>query len=78
MVRCGPLSPDATSLDDPVVLIEVVSKGSAHRDRWEKWGLYQKLPSLQHYVLVERDHLAVDVIDRVEGGFFERPRMSAP
>ena len=56
MVRCGPLPPDATSLDDPVVLIEVVSKGSAQRDRWEKWGLYQKLPSLQHYVLVERDH----------------------
>jgi len=28
-------------------------------------------------VLVERDHLAVDVIDRVEGGFFERPRLGA-
>jgi Uma2 family endonuclease len=77
MVRCGPLPPDATSIGDPVVLIEVVSKGSAQRDRWEKWGLYQRLPSLQHYVLVERDHLAVDVIDRVEGGFFERPRLDA-
>ncbi|HEY8125643.1 MAG TPA: Uma2 family endonuclease [Methylocystis sp.] len=77
MVRRGPLPPAATSLDDPVVLMEVVSKGSAHRDRWEKWGLYQKIPSLQHYVLVERDHLAVDVIDRVEGGFFERPRLGA-
>ncbi|MGD9659220.1 MAG: Uma2 family endonuclease, partial [Methylocystis sp.] len=33
--------------------------------------------SLQHYVLIERDHLAVDVIDRVEGGFFERPRLDA-
>ncbi|MBI1867809.1 MAG: Uma2 family endonuclease [Methylocystis sp.] len=77
MVRCGPLPPDATSLDDPVVLIEVVSKGSAQRDRWEKWALYQRLPSLQHYVLVERDQLAVDVFDRIEGGFFERPRLSA-
>lgn len=77
MVRCGPLPPAATSIDDPIALVEVVTKGSARRDRWEKWGLYQRLPSLQHYVLVERDHLAVDIIDRVEGGFFERPRLSA-
>jgi len=77
MVRCGPLPPDAASLDDPVVLVEVVSKGSAQRDRYEKWALYQRLPSLEHYVLVERNQLAVDVFDRVEGGFFERPRMSA-
>jgi Uma2 family endonuclease len=78
MVRCGPLPPDAASLDDPVVLVEVVSKGSAQRDQYEKWALYQRLPSLEHYVLVERNHLAVDVFDRVEGGFFERPRMAAP
>jgi len=77
MVRCGPLPRAATSINDPIALVEVVSKGSAQRDRWEKWGLYQRLPSLQHYVLVERDHLAVDVIDRVEGGFFERQRLCA-
>ncbi|WP_457796536.1 Uma2 family endonuclease [Methylocystis sp. S23] len=78
MVRCGPLPLDATSIDDPVVLVEVVSKGSAQRDRWEKWGLYRRLPSLQHYVLVERDYFAVDVFDRAEGeGFFERPRLGA-
>lgn len=78
MIRCGPLEPDATSISDPIVLVEVVSKGSAQRDRWEKWGLYQRLPSLRHYVLIERGYLAVDVIDRVEGGFFERPRLSKP
>jgi Uma2 family endonuclease len=77
MVRCGALSPDATSINDPVVLVEVVSKGSTQRDRWEKWTLYQRLPPLQHYVLIERDAMAVDVFDRVQGGFFERPRMSA-
>jgi Uma2 family endonuclease len=76
MVRCGPLPPDATSLEDPVVLIEVVSKGSAQRDRWEKWALYRRLPSLRHYALVERDALAVDVFDRSGDGFFERPRLS--
>jgi Uma2 family endonuclease len=79
MIRCGPLPPDATSLDDPVALVEVVSKGSAQRDRWEKWGLYRRLSSLQHHVLIERDDFAVDVFDRAEGsGFFERPRLGAP
>ena len=71
MVRCGPLPPDATSLERP---------GRAHRSRVErlrpsrpmgKMGALSEAPSLQHYVLVERDHLAVDVIDRVEGGFFD-------
>ncbi len=76
IVRCGPLPPDATSLDDPTVLVEVVSKGSAQRDRHEKWVLYNRLPSLRHYVLIERDMLAVDVHDRIEGGFFERPRLT--
>ena len=75
MVRCGPLPPGATSLDDPVVLMEVVSKGSAQRDRWERWGLYQRLPSLQHYVLIERDIFAVDIFDRAESGFHMRPRL---
>ena len=42
MVRCGPLPPDAISLDDPVVLFEVLSKGSVQRDRLEKWALYQR------------------------------------
>ena len=36
MVRRGPLSAGATSLDDPNVLVEVVSRGSARGDRHEK------------------------------------------
>ncbi len=29
-------------------------------------------------MLIERDIFAVDVHDRVEGGFFERPRLTSP
>jgi Uma2 family endonuclease len=72
MVRCGPLPPGATSFDDPIVLVEVVSPGSAQRDRREKWVLYNRLPSLQHYVLIERDEVDVEVFDRVQGGFLQR------
>ena len=64
IVRCGKLADDATSLDDPKVLIEVVSPGSEGRDRVEKWKAYRQLVSLEHYVLIERDHAAIDVFDR--------------
>jgi Uma2 family endonuclease len=77
IVPCGTLPPGATSLDDPTVLVEVVSKGSAQRDRHEKWVLYNRIPPLKHYVLIERDVVAVDVFDREESGFHLRPRMES-
>lgn len=71
MVRCGPLPPGASSLNDPTVLVEVMSDGSIGRDRVEKWRVYQKLPSLQHYVLVERDKAVIEVFDRAGEAWFK-------
>jgi Uma2 family endonuclease len=65
MVRCGPLEPGATYLDDPVVIFEVLSDGSFTRDRTEKWEVYRRLPSLAHYVLVQRSNPVVEVRSRV-------------
>ena len=68
MVRCGPrLDDGAISINDPLALFEVVSPGSEARDRVEKEGLYRRLPSLDHYVLVDRDVAVVEVRDRVDG-----------
>lgn len=64
MVQCGPPDRDATAIDDPVVLFEVVSPGSEARDRFEKASLYRRLPALRHYVMVERDIPSVDIITR--------------
>ncbi|BBU61921.1 hypothetical protein MSC49_18560 [Methylosinus sp. C49] len=64
IVHCRPLEPGATSLNDPTVLVEVMSEGSKARDRFEKWAVYQKLPSLRHYVLVERDRAHIETFDR--------------
>ncbi len=41
------------------------------RDRVEKWRVYQKLPSLQHYVLVERDKAVIEVFDRAGEAWFK-------
>jgi Uma2 family endonuclease len=73
MVRCGPLRPGQTSIDDPLVLFEVVSPGSEARDRMTKRMAYQRLPSLQHYILVERDRVLVDHYVRREDGWHGEP-----
>jgi Uma2 family endonuclease len=65
MVRCGAMEPGATSVNDPTVLVEVMSEGSKARDRFEKWAVYQRLPSLRHYVLVERDRPHIETFDRI-------------
>ena len=64
MVHCGDLPTGATSVEDPVVLVEVMSVGSQARDKFEKWRIYSQLPSLRHYGLVERDRPSIEVYDR--------------
>jgi Uma2 family endonuclease len=73
MVRCGKVDLDAISIDDPVVLFEVVSPASQGRDRSQKWSQYRRLTSLQHYVVVERGSVLVDIWDRVDGDWRGRP-----
>ena len=69
LVFCSKLEPGQTSINDPLILIEVVSKGSEARDRVEKWGMYQKLSSLQHYVMVSRDKVYVELFTRQNGNW---------
>jgi len=69
LVVCGGIEAGATSVDNPTVLIEVLSPGTEARDRLEKWRIYQQLPALQHYVLVARDRPHVEVYDRVDGAW---------
>ena len=67
IVVCGDIAPGATSVDNPRVLFEVFSPGTEARDRFEKWQVSQRLPALQHYVLVARDRPHLEVYDRVNG-----------
>ena len=69
MVRCGKDVPGATSVDDPVVLFEIVSPGSEGKDRLAKRIAYQRLQRLQHYVLVERDRPFIDHYVRTAEGW---------
>jgi len=56
LLRCGPPLPGmATTVPDPLVLVEVLSPDSGTRDRVSKLRAYFKLPSVQHYLIVWPD-----------------------
>ena len=69
LVFCTRPAPGATFLEDATVLVEVLSPGTRRRDREEKWFAYQRLSSLQHYVMVSRDTPYVQRIDRENGSW---------
>ncbi len=77
MVRCGSIERGLTSVDDPVVLMEVVSPGSEAKDRAIKRVAYQRLPSLQHFVLISRDEAFIDVYTRRDDGWHSAPPLMA-
>ncbi len=64
MVICDP-SDDATHYKTrPVVLVEVLSPTTERLDRREKFLSYQRLPSLEDYVLVDQEQMKVTVFRR--------------
>lgn len=61
-VACQPITgPDEiNAIDNPVLLVEVLSPSTADYDRGKKFWFFSQLPSLREYVLVEQDHWAVE------------------
>ncbi len=54
MVVCGPETSDPYSETAPCLLVEVLSRGTAHTDRHAKYAVYTALPSLQTYLIVDQ------------------------
>lgn len=52
-VQCAPFDLDSAVLEEPVILVEIVSPSSAYRDENHKLGEYFTIPSVQHYLLVD-------------------------
>jgi Uma2 family endonuclease len=53
MVSCDPMDDEAQFLTSPKLIIEVLSENEV-RDRVEKFLMYQRLPSLEEYVVVSQ------------------------
>ena len=63
VVRCGPISRDTglrTYIDDPVVVVEVLSPSTKDVDRGRKLEFYKSLETLQHIVIVYQDQKRIE------------------
>lgn len=68
MVVCSRVPGDALYVEDPVIVVEVLSD-DAHIDRIDKNQEYAGLPSVRHYVMLEQDRPAATVFSRVGGAW---------
>ena len=67
VVVCNEQFLDEYSTDSPVLIVEVLSKGTRQRDRQEKRLEYLQLSSLMEYMLIEQDTVEVEVFRRSQG-----------
>jgi Uma2 family endonuclease len=67
MVVCDDTSNHDYYAEAPVLVVEVLSKSTRRRDETLKRRMYQTMPSLQEYVLIEQDIVDVEVCRRSEG-----------
>ncbi len=63
-VTCGPIQRGATLLHDPVVIFEVLSKGTARTDRMVKNREYASTTSVRRYVMVEQGAVGATMFER--------------
>lgn len=69
-IVCSPLKPKSPYIDDPVVVVEVLSKSTKRVDEGEKREGYLNLPSLAAYLLVDTEQSRITVWRR-KGSEFE-------
>ena len=68
LVYCGePVAGDALEIHNPVIVFEVLSPGNAMTDLRDKLQGYFRVPSVQHYLIVDPDKRLVIHHARGEG-----------
>jgi Uma2 family endonuclease len=75
-VVCGPIEGDTAEPGGPTIvnsalIVEVLSPSTEQADRGDKWQHYQRIPSLQEYVLVSQSQMRVERYRRLPGGGWE-------
>lgn len=67
-VYCGPeLPPDTIIVDNPVIVVEVLSPSTGKNDALGKLAAYFRLPSVAHYLIVSPDQKLIFHHARGEG-----------
>ena len=64
MLRCGGLVEDATEVDDPLLIVEVLSPRTRREDLIRKRYGYQAIPTLRWLLYIEPKNVQVEVVSR--------------
>jgi Uma2 family endonuclease len=78
VITCDPQ--DLKSRDfiqHPKIIIEVLSPSTASYDRAKKLKYYRQIPSLQEYILVDSEEIAIEIYDRGEGKMWHYYELTA-
>ncbi|MEL6064433.1 MULTISPECIES: Uma2 family endonuclease [unclassified Methylobacterium] len=60
VVHCGPMPPTGF-VDDPLVIVEVLSPGTMTNDRGRKLAFYATVPSLQSLLIVYQNEARIEI-----------------
>ncbi len=68
MVSCHPQDLNARKfIQFPKLIVEVLSPGTADKDRTDKFTDYQSIPTLQEYLLISSEKISAECYRRGEG-----------
>jgi Uma2 family endonuclease len=70
-VVCGDLElddQDPNAINNPLVIVEVLSKSTESYDRGKKFDLYRELPSLREYLLISQETPHIERFVRQDDG----------
>lgn len=68
LVSCTPRRPDETVIDDPVLIVEVLSPSTAHYDQTDKRWAYQSIETVRQLLLVAPNEAKVELVTRQGDG----------
>lgn len=67
MVVCSNNDNDDYYTESPRIIVEVLSNSTRKYERTLKRQIYQRIPSLEEYVLIEQDRVEIEVCRKSEG-----------
>jgi Uma2 family endonuclease len=68
VVGCGNYKGDQITLNDPVLLVEVLSRSTAKIDRREKYYAYKHIPTLKEYLIVDQRRRRLELYRKNDKG----------
>ena len=78
LVYCGPrLPPDAIEIPNPVIVVEVLSEGTAAHEHGIKLSGYFSLPSVTHYLILDPERRTLIHHRRAAGDVIETRILTA-